>query len=76
MRFKQSQVQGLAPGSQSSSLSVQAGGCKDKIQTYQKGLGSTDGWQAGHEPAMCPHSPESQPYPGLHQKKRGHQVEG
>jgi len=25
---------------------------------------------------MCPHSPESQPYPGLRQKKRGQQVEG
>ncbi|KAK4826703.1 hypothetical protein QYF61_010918 [Mycteria americana] len=27
-------------------------------------------------PAMCAHSPESQLYPGLHQKKRGQQVEG
>jgi len=25
---------------------------------------------------MCPHSPEGQPYPGLHQKKCGQQVEG
>ncbi|KAK4816719.1 hypothetical protein QYF61_021593 [Mycteria americana] len=25
---------------------------------------------------MCAHRPESQPYPGLHQKKRGQQVEG
>ena len=25
---------------------------------------------------MCAHSPESQPYPGLHQKQRGQQVEG
>ena len=29
---------------------------------------------AGHEPAMCPHSPESRPYPGLHQKQCGQQV--
>ena len=29
---------------------------------------------AGHEPAMCPHSPESRPYPGLHQKKCGQQI--
>jgi len=25
---------------------------------------------------VCPHSLESQPYPGLHQKKHGQQVEG
>ena len=25
---------------------------------------------------MCPHSPESQLYPGLHQKKCGQQVKG
>ena len=25
---------------------------------------------------MCAHSPERQPYPGLHQKQRGQQVEG
>ena len=31
---------------------------------------------SGHEPAMCPHSPESQLCPGLHSKKRGLQVEG
>jgi len=36
----------------------------------------TGGWQAGHEPAMCPHSTKSQPYPGLHRKKYGQQVEG
>jgi len=25
---------------------------------------------------MCAHSPEGQPYPGLHQEKHGQQVEG
>jgi len=30
----------------------------------------------GHEPAMCPLSPESQPYPGLHQKPCDQQGEG
>ena len=29
-----------------------------------------------HELARCPHSPERRPYPGLHQKKHGQQVEG
>ncbi|GAB0182337.1 hypothetical protein GRJ2_000699000 [Grus japonensis] len=28
------------------------------------------------EPPLCSHSPESQPYPGLHQKKCDQQVEG
>jgi len=31
---------------------------------------------AGHEPALCPSSPQSQPYPGLRQKKHGQQVKG
>lgn len=31
---------------------------------------------AGHEPAMCPHSQESQPYSGLHQEKNGQQGKG
>lgn len=26
----------------------------------------TDGWQAELEPEVCPHSPESQLYPGMH----------
>ena len=39
-------------------------------------LGGTGEWEAQHEPAMCACSPESQPDPGLHQEKRGQQVEG
>ena len=42
----------------------------------KKGLGGTGEWQAGQVPAMCSHSPESQPYLGLHQKKHDQQVEG
>ena len=35
------------------------------------------GWrEAQHDPAMCTHSPEHQPYPGLHQKQHGQQVQG
>ena len=29
-----------------------------------------------HEPAVCPCSPESQPYPGLNQKKHDEEVKG
>ena len=32
------------------------------------------GRKAGREPAMCAGSPEGQPYPGLHQEKRGQPV--
>ena len=49
---------------------------KDRAQPCRKEPGSTSGWQAGYAPAMCPHSPESQLCPGMHQKKRGQQVEG
>ena len=33
-------------------------------------------WQVGHEAAMSPCNPESQLYPGLHQKKCGQQDKG
>ena len=73
---QQIQVQGLAPGLQQHPPSVQAGGCKDGGKPCQKGSGGTDRWQAGYESTMHPCSPESQPYPGLHQKKCGQQGEG
>ena len=34
------------------------------------------GWQAGHQPTMCPHSPADQPYSGPHQKMRGQKITG
>ena len=40
----------------------------------QEGLGSIGGWQVGREPELCPLSPESQLYPGLHQKQHGQEV--
>ena len=36
----------------------------------------TIGWQAGHELAMRPHSPENQSFPVLYQKKSGQQDKG
>lgn len=32
--------------------------------------------KAGHEPAMCTYSPESQPNPRLHQRKHNKEVKG
>ena len=46
---------------------------QDEAQPCRKELG---GWEAGHESAMCPCSPESQLYSGLHQKQHGQQGEG
>ena len=31
----------------------------------QEGFESTGGWRTGHDPAVCAHSPEGQPHPGL-----------
>ena len=46
------------------------------IISSRKELGGTGGWEAGHEPAICTHSPENQSYPGVHQRKWGQQTEG
>ena len=46
------------------------------MQPCQKRPGGTGGWEVGHEPAMCPCSPESQLHLGLHQNKCGQQVNG
>jgi len=73
---QQSRVQNLAPGLQQPPQSIQSGGGIDRAQFYQKGLQGPGGWQAGHEPAVCLCSPESQLYPGLHPKKRGQQHKG
>jgi len=42
---------------------------------HREGLEGSGGWKVGHEPAVCAHSPEGQPYLGLHQKS-GQQVKG
>jgi len=57
-------------------MQYKLGGCKDRAKPCQKGPGSIGGWEAGHDPAMCSHSPESQSYPGLHQKHHGQQGKG
>jgi len=62
------------PGLQQSSLPVQAGVHENGMQPRQEGRKGTDGWFAGRGPTVCSHSPESQPYPGLHQKNCGQQA--
>jgi len=54
--------------------SVQTGGWKDGAQPCWKGPGGTGGWQVQQVLIVCSRSPESQPYPGLHEKMCGHQV--
>ena len=51
-------------------------GMKRLSTALLKRTGGTNGWQAGHEPAVCPHRPESQLHPGLHQKMCDRHVEG
>ena len=59
------------------SVPIQAGGWKDWVQPgWKRPGGTTDGCEAGHDPAMCPCSPESQQYLGLHPKNSGQQVKG
>ena len=76
MMFSKSKCKVLPVGHGNPHFSVKAGGCKDRAKPWWKGLGSTGEWQAGHEPALCPHCPESQPHPELHPKKRGQQGKG
>ena len=73
---QQGQVEGPACGSWQSQTQVQAGWRVAREQPWGEGLGGTGGWEAQHEVAICICSPESQLYPGLHQEKRGQQVEG
>ena len=44
---------------------------KSLTAALPKRIWGTGGWEAGHKPAMCLHSPKYQLYPRLHQKKHG-----
>ena len=69
-------VQCVALGLWQRPLPEEAGGRKDGAQPCQKGPGGTDGCQGRHEPAVCHHIPESQPYRGLHPKQHSQQGKG
>jgi len=55
---------------------LQSGQKTDWEQPWGEGPGGVGWWESPPEPAMCASSPESQPYPGLHQKQHGQQGEG
>jgi len=71
---QQGQVQGPPPGPGQPPVSTQAGGWMDGEQPCQGGLGGAGEGKAGHEPAVCARSPESQPCPGLHPQQCGHRA--
>ena len=75
-RFNKAQCKFLHLGHGSPHYQFQLGNVWIEHIPAEKELEVTGGWQAGHESATCPHSPESQPYLGLHQKNRDQQVGG
>ena len=76
MRFNKSKYKVLHLGQGNICYQYKLGDVQTERSLTEKDPGGSGGWQAGHEPAMCPCSPESQSYPGLHQKNSGQQVEG
>ena len=66
-------VQGPAHGS--GQAQIQAGWRTD-LEQPSEGLGGAAWQEAQHDPVICAHSPEGQPYPGLHPQQHGHQGEG
>ena len=75
-QVQQGQVQGPAHGLGKSQAKMQAGQRMDWEQPWGEGLWGVGWWEAQYDLAVYAHSPEGQPYPELHQKKHGQQVEG
>ena len=71
IRFNKSKCKVVHLGQGNLLYQYKVGDERIECSPAEKDLGGTGGWQAGREPAMYPCSPESQPYPGLHQKKHG-----
>ena len=76
MKFNKSKCKVLHLGCGNPHYQYKPGDVRMEHRPAQKDLGVLMDGKAGHEPAVCPHSPESQLYPGLHQRKSGEQVEG
>lgn len=71
---QQGQIWGPVPGLEQSQPWIQAGRWVDWGQLWDRlGFG---GWKSWQKLVMCTWSPESQPYPGPHQKNHGQQVQG
>lgn len=64
--------EGPAPGLQKFPVSVHTGGMNWKQPC--EGLRDSGGWKFWYKSARCTCSPESQSYPGLHQKEHGWQM--
>ena len=73
---QQGQGQGPAHGLGQSQTQVQAGWRMDWEQPWGERLRGAGWLEVQHDLAVCTHSPEGQPYPGLHQEKRGLHVKG
>ena len=56
-------------------ITVSSLSCWEGIAVHFPSEEIIGGWEAQHDPATCACSPESQPYPGLHQEKHGQQIE-
>lgn len=69
---QQDEMQGPAPGLQKFPVSVHTGGMNWKQPC--EGLRDSGGWKFWYKSARCTCSPESQSYPGLHQKEHGWQM--
>ena len=70
MRFNKSKYKALHLSQGSPHYQYKQGEERTEHYPAKKRHVSTGGWETGHETAMCPPSPESQMYPGWHQKKR------
>ena len=76
MRFSKAKCKVLHLSCDNPCYQYKLGDVRIEHRLAKKRHGGTNRWKARHEPAVCPYSPESQPYPQLHEKKPGQRVGG